>query len=214
MSEAADAARSHRQVWAAPNSSHDRTLRLFRLVLPLGIAGLVLLLGFAPLTIGSDISFVLAKDRVAVARERMRVTDAVYRGEDARGQAFSIRAGSAVQTTSRDPVVRLSDLSAGLAMRDGPASLDADRGRYDMESERVYIDGPVRFRAADGYRLDTRDVGVDLKTRAVASGGAVDGVMPLGTFRADRMTADLESRIVVLEGGARLHIVQRAGRAR
>jgi len=38
----------------------------------------------------------------------------------------------------------------------------------------------------------------------------VEGRMPLGTFRADRMSADLPERKVVLEGNARLHIDQGA----
>lgn len=214
MSEAANVVRGHRQVWAAPGSSHDRTIAAMRIALPVAIGVLLGLLAIAPLTVGRDISFVLAKDRVEVAKERMRVSDAIYRGEDGKGQPFQIRAGSAVQTTSRDPVVRLADLSARILLADGPATIGAKAGRYNMETEHVMIDGPVVFEAADGYRMETRDVGVDLKSRTVASGGPVDGRMPLGTFSANRLTADLPSRTVVLAGRARLHIVQGTGRGR
>lgn len=212
MSEAADLARGTRQVWAAPGSSHDRVIGIMRILLPSAIGALIAILAVAPLTVGRDISFVLAKDRVQVARERLRVSDAVYRGEDSKGQPFSIRAGSAVQKSSQDPVVQLSNLSAEILLQDGPATIGAQTGRYDMDSEKVYVDGPVHFQTRDGYQLDTRDVAVDLKTRQVESGGAVDGKMPLGNFSADRMTADLSSRTVVLDGRARLHIVQRNGR--
>jgi len=214
MSEAAEIVRGHRQVWAAPNSSHDRTIGVMRVALPIGIGVLVALLAMAPLTSGRDISFILTKDSVELARERMRVSDATYRGEDAKGQPFRIRAGSAVQTTSRDPVVRMRDLSAEIRLADGPATIGAPRGRYDMEKEQVFADGPILFQSADGYRLQTRDVGVDLKTRKVASGGPVDGSMRLGTFRGDRLLADLNARTVTLAGRARLHIVQGAGRGR
>ncbi len=214
MAEDAIAARGMRQAWAAPGSGHDALIRVLRLVLPVAIVALVLLLALAPLTVGRDISFVLSKDRVAVATERMRVSEAIYRGEDGKGQPFAIRAASAVQQSSADPVVRMSDLSARIALPEGPASIVAKTGRYDMAGERVLIDGAVRLTTADGYRLDTRDVGVDLKTRTVASGGAVDGKMQLGTFRADHMTADLTTKVVVLQGRARLHIDQRQGRGR
>ena len=73
MSELADRARSERQLWAATGSSHDRLIAVLRLVLPAAIVALVILLALAPLTVGRDISFVLSKDRVDVARERMRV---------------------------------------------------------------------------------------------------------------------------------------------
>ena len=213
MSELADKARTQRQNWAASGSSHDRLIAVMRLVLPAGIILLVIFLALAPLTVGRDISFVLSKDSVELARERMRVTTATYRGEDSKGQPFELSAGSAVQTSSRDPVVRLQTLAAKIQLPDGPARIDAGRGRYDMDSEKVAIDGPVLFRAADGYHIETRDVGIDLKSREVASKGRVDGKMNVGTFSGDRFTADLNTRIVVLEGRARLHIDQRQARA-
>jgi lipopolysaccharide export system protein LptC len=142
----------------------------------------------------------------------MRVTTATYRGEDTKGQPFQLTAGSAVQATSSEPIVKLKDLTASIALKDGPASLHADAGRYDMDREIVSIVGPVVFSSSDGYRLETRDVMVGLKTRKLASGGRVDGKMPLGNFSANRIEADLGTRTVLLDGGARLHIVQ--GRAR
>jgi lipopolysaccharide export system protein LptC len=213
MSELADRVRTQRQVWAVPGSSHDRLMGIMRLALPAAILILIMLLALAPLTVGRDISFVLSKDRVELARERMRVTRATYRGEDSKGQPFQLTAGSAVQVTSRDPVVKLTDLAARIQLPDGPATINAGRGRYDMDSEKVNIDGPVLFRAADGYQMRTRDVGIDLATRMVASQGAVDGTMPLGTFVSDHFTADLTNRIVVLKGRARLHIVQGQSKA-
>lgn len=213
MSELALRQRDRRRLWAAPGSRHDHLIAALRVVLPAAIGALAALLALAPLTVGGDISFVLAKDKVAVAKERMRVSAATYRGEDSKGQPFAISAGSAVQQTSRDPVVRLNDLSAHIRLADGPAALTANQGRYDMDQEQVAIDGPILFESAGGYRLATRDVTVDLKTRRLASAGRVDGHMPLGTFAGDRLRADLPARIVMLDGRARLHIVQRGGRA-
>ena len=205
-------ARSPRQIWAAPGSRHDMLVRALRVALPASIGVLGVALVFSPLTKRGEISFVLAKDKVAMATERMRVTAATYRGEDGKGQPFEIKAGSAVQTSSRDPVVNLRDLSAGITLKEGPAMLRADAGRYDMDRDVVMIDGPLSFNTADGYKLDTRDVAVGLKTRRLASGGPVTGQMPLGSFSAGRISADLDARSVVLDGRARLHIIQ--GRAR
>jgi lipopolysaccharide export system protein LptC len=140
----------------------------------------------------------------------MRVEAARYRGQDDKGQPFFLTAASGVQRSSADPVVRLSELAARIELDDGPASLTAGRGRYDMQRERVAVDGPVVFTAADGYRITTRDVTVDLKSRTMASGGPVEGRMPLGTFSAGRLRASLPNRHVVLDGGARLKIVQGA----
>lgn len=212
MSEIAIRKRSLRQRWAAPGSRHDRLIGVSRVIFPTAIGALAAVLAIAPLTRGNELSFVLAKDSVEIAKERMKVTSAIYRGEDSKGQPFQLRAGSAVQASSRDPVVRLNNLSAEIALDDGPATVTAPSGRYDMDLEKVAVDGPVKLRAADGYRLDTRDVAVDLRSRQVTGTGPVDGAMTLGTFSANTMNADLEARTVTLQGRARLHIVQRRGR--
>jgi len=213
MSELADRARTERQLWAASGSSHDRVRTILRLVLPAAIMVLIVLLAFAPLTIGRDISFVLSKDRVDLARERMRISAATYRGQDSKGQPFTLNAASAIQVSSKDPVVKLQTLAAQIQLKDGPARVDAGHGRYDMNKQTVAIDGPVRFRSADGYRIDTRDVDIDLNSRTASSKGAVTGSMNVGTFSGDHFTADLNQRVIVLQGRARLHIVQGQARA-
>lgn len=212
MSEAGAIARARRRRWAARGGSHDRMIGLLRIALPLAIAALAILLGVAPLLGGRDVSFVLAKDRVAVARERMRVTEANYRGQDSKGQPFQLRAASAVQQTSRDPVVRMDDLSARLVLDNGPATIVARKGRYDMDTEKVAIDGQVLFTGEDGYKMQTRDVTVDLKTRKIASGGPVDGKGELGTFQGGHLTGDLNTRVINLTQGVRLQIPRRGAK--
>lgn len=209
MSEATRRMRSARQAWAAPGSTHDRVVGVARVALPVAIGVLAAFLVMAPLTAGGDVSFVLDKNKVEVAKERMRSQSARYRGQDAKGQPFQLNAGSAIQRSSAEPVVQLQDLSAGIRLSDGPARLVAPRGRYDMDTEQLKVDGAIAFRAAGGYRIDTSDATVDLKQRQLRSDQDVTGTVPQGDFRADRLRADLESRTVTLEGNARLRIVPR-----
>lgn len=214
MSEIADRLLTRRRAWAHPGSGHDRIVLLLGRGLPVGIGLLAAVLVLAPLYIGGDVSFVLDKNKVEVARERLRVEAAEYRGEDVKGRPFSIRAGSAVQKSSSEPVVQLSDLSAEIELDEGPARIAADKGRYDMEKHQVAVDGPIHFRTADGYTLDTGDSTVDLKTRTMASDGAVTGRTPMGSFSADELNADLEKRAVRLDGNVRLRIMPRQAKRR
>ena len=207
MSELAVRVRSARQHWAAPGSSHDRLVAGARAVLPMAIGVLAAFLMMAPLTMGGDVSFVLDKTKVDVAKERMRLQAATYRGQDAKGQTFALNAGSAVQQSSAEPIVQLSTLAARLQLIDGPARLVAERGRYDMDSEQVRIDGPIKFRGPNHYALDTRDATVDLKTRRLTGTGRVTGTTGQGVFSGERLSADLESRTVRLSGNARLRVV-------
>lgn len=208
MSRLADSQRSIRQLWALPGGSHDRTVGFLKKVLPVCVGVLAAFLVSAPFTMRGEVSFLLDKNDVDVAGERLKVREALYRGQDSQGRPFSIRAGSAVQKSSREPVVEMRDLSARILMRDGPAVLTADTGRYYMETEKVGVTGPVQFSGAGGYRLTTRDVDIDIRKRTMGSKGAVYGRMPLGAFNADHFYADLENKTVTLQGNARLRIEQ------
>lgn len=214
MSRLADSQRTQRQHWALPGGSHDRLVRALKIALPTGVGVLAAFLLTAPFTMRGEVSFVLDKNDVAVAGERLRVREALYRGEDSKGRPFSLRAGSAVQKTSREPVVEMRDLSARMLMQDGPAVLTAQQGRYFMDTEKVKVDGPVQFDSAGGYRLTTRDVNIDIKERTMHSQGAVYGRLPIGTFSGDHLNADLGQRTVTLRGNARLRIEQNALKGR
>lgn len=206
MSEIADRVRSERQQWAAPGGRHDRLVALARVVLPMGAGAMAAFMVMAPVFTGGDVSFILDKNKVEVAKERLRIQAAQYRGADAKGQPFVLRAGSAVQKSSAEPIVELSDLTANIRLDDGPATLRALEGRYNMQSETVAVEGPIRFRAADGYQIDTRDATVNLKTRQLTGTGAVSGSTPLGSFSGNSLEADLGKRVVRIEGDAHLRI--------
>ena len=59
-------------------------------------------------------------------------------------------------------------------------------------------------------RLDASNVAVDLKTRTLTGTGGVNGALNIGQFSANALSADLDKRIVRLEGNARLRINQGA----
>ncbi len=202
MSELAETERTSRQIWARPGGRHDFAMRWMRRILPLGIGALLAVLVFAPLAKAKgDISFVLAKDSVDMAKERMRVIAATYRGQDSAGRPFVLTAGSAIQASSREPVVKISDIAARIEMAEGPASVVAGQAQYDMEKEVVSVSGPVTFQTADGYRLDMRNVAINLKTRQVTGNGGFAGELPKGNVSGGALQADLDTRRVAIGGG-------------
>ncbi|WP_084584090.1 LPS export ABC transporter periplasmic protein LptC [Sphingomonas azotifigens] len=212
MSEIAARLTTQRRAWAHPGSSHDRAVRLALVLLPILIGALAAFLVSAPLFMGGDVSFVLDKKKVAMSPQRLLTAAADYRGEDAKGRQFELHAGSAVQRSSAEPVVQLNQLSARLNLTDGPATLVANKGRYLLNTDQMLIDGPIRFQTSDGYILNTNDATIDLKTRQLESGGAVTGDTPTGTFRADRLRADLDKRLISLDGNAHLRMTPKPAR--
>ena len=210
MSEAARRDLARKRDWAEPGSRHDRLVRAAKFLLPILIIGLVVILAIAPFDKRGDVSFILDKNKVDAAQERMRVEAARYTGTDDKGQRFSINADRAIQPTSDRPIVDIDGMRAQLDLERGPVSIVALKGSYNLDEQKVAITGPVRVVGPDGYRLETRDVGIDLKNRNLASRGRVVGDMRLGHFEAGRMTANLGTREVVLSDGVRLNIRQGA----
>ena len=208
MSERADLDRTMRRMWAASGSSHDRVVRILRYGLPLVIGVVAAVLVFSPFTQRAEISFLLSKDKVEMAKERMKVTRAEYRGQDAKGQPFALLAGSAVQKSSAEPIVRMTDLSGAIRLNDGPATIVAKESAYNMDTEKVAVPGLVQVRSANGYRIDASNVAVDLKTRSLVGQDGVNGALNIGQFSANQLSADLDQRVVRLQGNARLRINQ------
>jgi lipopolysaccharide export system protein LptC len=207
MTQRADRIRQRRRAFAAPGSTLDRAVRLLAIGLPALVGAVAAAMLIAPLSPRGEVSFLLDRNKVAIANDRLRVDDAMYRGQDQRGRPFSLAAGSAVQASASEPVVRMRGLTARLLLTEGPAVLTAPAGRYQIEQQQVDVDGIVRFDAADGYSMAARDVAIDLPGRALVGRGRVEGEIPAGTFEADRIFADLAARTVTLDGNARLRMV-------
>jgi lipopolysaccharide export system protein LptC len=210
MSEAGAAPKAKKRGWAAPGGAHDWLMRFLKVVLPAGVGLLLAYLLLSPLSKEKEISFLLDKNKVDQARERMKMQSAEYRGLDDQGRPFTIQAAQAVQAKSSVPVVEIGGMAARIQLKDGPAQITADRARYNIETQKADVLGPILFTAADGYRLETRDVALDLNKHIAVSGGGVQGSMRLGRFTAGGMNVDLPQRRVVLTGRPRLHIEQGA----
>lgn len=206
MTVQADIQRDERRSFAKPGGSHDRLVRLLATWLPAGIGALAAVMILSPLATRGDVSFLLDRNKVAITQERLRVDRAAYRGMDSKQRPFLVTAGSAVQPVTADPVVLMQDLVARIQLDDGPAEIAAKGGAYDFDQEKMRVDGDVNFTAADGYRMVTRNVTIDLRQRRVTGDGGVDGVIPSGTFAAQRISADLGERTVTLDGNARLRM--------
>ena len=209
MSAQADIQRTARQKFALPGGRHDRLVRTLRVALPSIIGVLLAVLAFSPFSNTQEMSFVLAKDEVNLAKERMRVGNALYRGEDTKGRPFSLSAGSAVQKSAADPLLRMTDLSGRLVMDNGPATLSAGQGTYDMKAEKIRVEGPLSFASGDGFTLVASNVEFLLEPKAMQSFGPVQGRSELGNFKADELRADLQNKVIRLHGNVKFRIVPR-----
>jgi lipopolysaccharide export system protein LptC len=207
MTARADQIRNRRRAFAAPGSSLDRTVRWLAVGLPALVGVIAALMVVTPLGPRGEVSFLLDRNKVSTTANRLVVNNAVYRGEDGKGRPFSLSAGAAVQHSVAEPVVQMRDLVGRMLLQDGPAQITAELGSYNYNTQQVAVDSEVKFVAADGYRMTTRGVSVDLAKKTMVGGGGVAGETPAGTFSADSIQANLAARTVALQGRARLHMV-------
>ena len=196
--------RNQRQHFAAPGGSHDRLVTFLGKALPMGVGIVAALMIITPLSPGTEVSFLLDRNKVVMIDERLSVSNAMYRGQDDGGRPFSLTAGEAVQRSSREGIVRMEDMMAQILLRDGPARISSEGGAYDIDAEVMTVDGPLRLSAADGYTMTARGVSVDLQSRVMVGDGRVEGEVPAGTFEADRIEVDIDERKISLRGNARL----------
>ncbi|QDK34189.1 MULTISPECIES: LPS export ABC transporter periplasmic protein LptC [Sphingomonadaceae] len=206
MSEDAIQIRNRRRHFAAPGGSHDRLVGFLAKALPTGIGLIAAVMILVPLSPRGEISFLLDRNKVAVTGERVAVSNAAYRGQDKAGRDFLVTAGTAVQHAPDVPVVEMLDLVAKMNMKDGPANIAAPRGAYNFDADTMKVDGPVNFQGAGGYNMTTSQVNIDIKQKTAVATGGVSGAVPNGTFTAQTMHADLDNRVVTLEGNARMRM--------
>lgn len=207
MTAQADIIRDRRRAFAAPGGFHDHLIAFLARALPAGIGVIAAVMILVPLSQRGEISFLLDRNKVAVTDQRLVVDTAMYRGQDDHGRKFELDAARAVQQSARIPVVELSDLVATIAMTEGPAKVAAGQGSYNFQKDQVDVAGPVNFTAADGYKMVTNNVSIDLKSQMAVGSGGVSGTLPSGTFRADSIVADMQERTVALEGNAHVRMV-------
>ena len=199
--------RGKRKHFAAPGGSHDKLVALLARVLPMGVGIMAALMIITPLSPRGEVSFLLDRNQVAMIDERMSVDNAMYRGQDDTGRPFSVTAGDAVQLSSEEGIVRMNDLIARIALRDGPARIGAKSGAYDIENEQMDVIGPLELMAADGYAMTADGVSVDLNARQMTGSNGVSGSVPAGTFSGDTIAVDIDARTITLNGNARLTMV-------
>ncbi|MXO91574.1 LPS export ABC transporter periplasmic protein LptC [Pontixanthobacter aquaemixtae] len=199
--------RGARQDFAAPGGLHDKLVSLLGKVLPMGVGVLAALMVITPLSPRGEVSFLLDRNKVAMIDERLRVDNALYRGQDNQSRPFSLTAGEAVQKSSAEGIVRMKDLVARILLPEGPAKIGAEAGTYTLDNEIVAVPGEINLTAADGYRMTARGVSLDLAAKKLVGEGGVEGTVPAGSFSANRLEVDLSQRVVTLEGNAKLRMV-------
>ena len=121
MSEQATNERIVKRGWAQPGGAHDKLIRVLKIGLPALIGVILAFLFFSPLAEKQEVSFLVQKNEISHAEERLKLSEVTYRGQDNEGRPFILSAHSGVQQTSANQVVDITDMQAQLQLDNGPA---------------------------------------------------------------------------------------------
>lgn len=197
---------NERETGAVGSSGFDRFVAIMREALPTAAVALLLAIIAYPLINPKELSFLLSKDQAPASPDRMLMESPRYRGFDAQGRPFELRAVRARQRTSASPDVELTTIAARMTLSEGPAEVRADAGVYNLENKELRTLGNVAFDAPNGYKVVAQDAVAQVDEQRVAGNNGIQGSGPLGRFSAQQFTLDLPAEKLVLTGRARLHI--------
>ena len=120
ISAAGDRERVVKRGWATPGGAHDRLIRVLKIALPALIGVVLAFLAFAPLEDKQEVSFLLDKNKVETAHERLKVSSAEYRGQDDQRPAFVLTPARRCSRLRASQVVDIRDMNAQIQLDSGP----------------------------------------------------------------------------------------------
>lgn len=187
---------------------YSRFVSTMKIALPLGAIGL-----FATVLIYSGVFD--ARDRlditfreVATLNNDLRMVSPRVTGLDKSGRPYVLTADTATQAADEPSHVTLDNLKADLKLDDDAdwVTLSSTSGLLNTESQTLDLRQKIDIHASSGYEFHATSATIDFRQGTVASSDKVEGQGPLGTLRADGMTADNETRTLRFKGRVKVRI--------
>lgn len=190
-------------------SRYSRFVSVMKIALP--IAALVLLgtvLTYSGLFDSSD-KLDVAFREIDRAPADLRMVSPRVAGVTSEGDPYVVTADNATQDPSYPNYVTLENLQADLKLDADKEwmSLSAPGGRYDSETQMLDLSNRVDVFTTWGYEFHGEEATIDFGQGKLTSGKEVKGHGPLGTLRADSMSADRKQQVLRFDGNVKMLIL-------
>jgi lipopolysaccharide export system protein LptC len=125
------------------------------------------------------------------------------------GSPYLVTADNATQDPSDPGFVTFENIQADVKMNDEAdwLSLTASRGRYNSETQMLDLTEKIDIFTAWGYEMHGEEATIDFGEGTLKSETEVQGHGPLGTLRADRMSADHAMQVLRFDGNVKMLIL-------
>lgn len=192
-------------------SRHSKFVSLMKIALPLGAIALTVTVlvysGVFDVRDRLDISF----REIANLNNDLRMVSPRVAGLDKSGRPYLLTADTATQAAGKPSQITLDNVQADLKLPEGSdwVALNATSGLLDTETQVIDLHQKVDIYASTGYEFHGTSARIDFRQGKVASEEPVQGHGPLGTLRADRMTANNDDRTMRFSGHVKVRIYGR-----
>ena len=132
---------------------------------------------------------------VGLEGTRIRMDKPRLSGYRADGQPYEVKANTVVQDTRRPKVFDLDSVDAKLGVKDGSTTaIQAAKGLYDAESDKLELSGAVRVKSEGQYDMKLRQASVDMRASSIVSREPVTVDLPNGRIEAAGATYEDATR--------------------
>ncbi|HEY4343611.1 MAG TPA: LPS export ABC transporter periplasmic protein LptC [Parvibaculum sp.] len=189
-------------------SRHSRFVSAMKVVLPLGAIVLMATVLFYSGIFDSRDRLDVTFREIATLNNDLRMVSPRITGLDKSGHPYLLTADTATQAKGLPSHIGLDNVQADLKLSDDTdwVSLSSTSGLLDTETDVLDLHQKIDIYASTGYEFHGTSAKINFRAGTVASDDAVEGHGPLGTLRADRMTADNGERKMRFTGHVKVRI--------
>ncbi len=200
----------------SPVARHSRFVSTMKIALPLGAVALFTTVLIYSGVFDSHDKLDITFREIATLNNDLRMVSPRVTGLDASGRPYVLTADTATQAPGKPNHVALDNVQADLKLENETdwVSLSSTSGLLDTETETLDLKQKIDIYASSGYEFHGTSATIDFRKGTVASSEPVEGHGPLGTLRADSMTADNTKRTLHFQGRVKVRIYGQEGKGK
>ena len=148
-----------------------------------------------------------------IGGSKPQVLNPSLQGIDSEQRPFEITAdlGSRGQNESGEEIYDLTNPKADIVLKDGTwVVLNANDGRFESVSNRLFLIGDVTLFHDEGYEFHTTKARVNLGVSTASGDEHIDGQGPFGTVKAEGFRVLASGQLIVFLGPAKLTVFKGA----
>lgn len=188
---------------------YSRFVSLMKVALPVGAFLLLAVILFYSGVFSGGNDLDTAFREIDTRPTDLRMVSPRVAGVTGDGSPYVVTADNATQDPSEPNFVTFDNIQADVKTKDEAEwlSLTASQGRYNSEKQTLDLTQKIDIFTTWGYEMHGEEATVDFDEGTLKSDSEVEGHGPLGTLRADRMSAHRATQVLRFDGNVKMLIL-------